>query len=627
MPRLWLALFLTAMFLADLAWIRLDAAPPRMIDDTGYLIESVDVYRTLHSGDWRAFVQQVLAPARQMHPPMVKLLPVPLYLLLGPGTAPALYASALLIPLFGWYLFRLARTLTNSESTALLAVILTCLFPLTYGLWRLVLAEFGLTVATVGALYHLVKSNEFRIRRHVVLAGLWLGWGLLWKGSFPLFVAGPIGLLVWRRWRSSQPAGIVALASSLLPLAAAAAALAGPFYLYRGRTVASFLLVANQDLPANQRYALGTARYWLNQVNFGISGYLFVVLLAAAAVCVLRRRRVASAPAAWFLVSWFLPAFTVLSFAVLKENRHLLPAFPAIGIAGALLLTAFPLPWKALVLLAVFPVYQFAASSFDLGWLPRPDLRLGPLVFVQHDLESASLENLPTYAFPAKRDHWPLEAVVRAVAGHTEQLGGRPPRVRVLGRSRYFSALNLYYQAKLDAIPLLYYSPPGRNYSEPDFLVAPDSRADDPALRARLRDRQLPYAEIVRLPVPGPDEARVYQRDASQPWKGERNLLAEAGVSGAPRDLQIPYLYVSSTRTQLTFEIGVEGDCAATYEVAAAVMNDRNPRRTLASGPAPAAGEVDLGAYAGTVIEMWLSVSGKDLSCGVGWKTLRLHNP
>src|SRR6185436_20358487 len=100
----------------------------------------------------------------------------------------------------------------------------------------------------------------------------------------------------------------------------------------------------------------------------------------------------------------------------------------------------------------------------------------------------------------------------------------------------------------------------------------PGSREGDPALLDRLRDRQLPYVEIARFPVPGRDEARVYHRDSSQPWKGDRNLLAEASVSSASREVHLPYLYVPATGTQLSFEIGAAGNCSMTYEIAAAVM-------------------------------------------------------
>ena len=100
---------------------------------------------------------------------MVKILPVPFYFVFGPGTNSALYAYTFLIALFCIYLFLLTRALVQSEEIAFLAVAITVAFPLMYGMWRHVMAEFGTTVAAVACLYHLVRSDELRIRKHVVL--------------------------------------------------------------------------------------------------------------------------------------------------------------------------------------------------------------------------------------------------------------------------------------------------------------------------------------------------------------------------------------------------------------------------------------------------------------------------
>src|SRR5262245_10254130 len=76
--------FILAMCVGDVVWIRLNAAPPRMFDDSVYLIESVDLYHTLQERGLVAFLNESLTHSRAGHPPMMKILPVPMYLLLGP---------------------------------------------------------------------------------------------------------------------------------------------------------------------------------------------------------------------------------------------------------------------------------------------------------------------------------------------------------------------------------------------------------------------------------------------------------------------------------------------------------------------------------------------------------------
>ncbi len=117
-----------------------------------------------------------------------------MYVVLGAGTRPALYTYTALIPVFCIYVFLLAHLVCRRQKTAVLAVVVTCCFPLTFGLWRIVMAEFGLAVAAVAAQYHVFRSAEARGEdvRHAILAGAFIGWGLLWKVSLPVFVAGPL---------------------------------------------------------------------------------------------------------------------------------------------------------------------------------------------------------------------------------------------------------------------------------------------------------------------------------------------------------------------------------------------------------------------------------------------------
>ena len=201
-----LAVCIFVACLCNVVWIRQNDAPPRSWDDAEYLADSVSTYHALARGDLAGFLRAASRPARGVHPPMTKLVPIPMYVLLGPGTRSALYAYTALIPVFCVYVFLLARLVCRSDGPAVLAVVVTCLFPLTFGLWRVAMAEFGLAVATLAAQYHLFRSAEARGARlgHAILAGAFIGWGLLWKVSLPVFVAGPLCYLLVRivlEWR------------------------------------------------------------------------------------------------------------------------------------------------------------------------------------------------------------------------------------------------------------------------------------------------------------------------------------------------------------------------------------------------------------------------------------------
>jgi hypothetical protein len=65
--------------------------------------ESVIAYQALQRGDVTGFLRPASRPARGVHPPITKLLPLPMYVLFGNGTRPVLYAfTALQDAVAGW---------------------------------------------------------------------------------------------------------------------------------------------------------------------------------------------------------------------------------------------------------------------------------------------------------------------------------------------------------------------------------------------------------------------------------------------------------------------------------------------------------------------------------------------
>ena len=531
--KIGLAVFILLMCLLDVVWIRQDTAPPRMFDDSVYLTESVDLYNVLREHGVVRFLGASLTPAAGAHPPMIKVLPVPIYLVLGPGTDAALYGYTLLIPVFCVYLFLLGRELTGRDQPALLAVIVTCLFPLTHGMWRNLMVEFGTAVATVGCLYHLVKSSDFRASRHTLLMGAFLGWGLLWKISFPLFVAGPFGLILVRAWRSHEQEGVRFPARNVLLALLVAVAVAGPFYGHSGIAVLQWLVLHFTPERTNH-WSLGPVfsprtivRYWLLVINGAISCFFFG-LLCLAGVLYGRTLRSLRPFATSFLLAWFLLPFGVLSLHPLKEVRHLLPALPAVGLATAMLTASLIAPMQRglqiaiLAALSVWPLYMFASSSFDLIFLPRKDIRLGPLVLSTADVEKASLEWMPTYTFPANPTKWPTWETLQAISNRV--VAGHPARVHVAGANPYFNGLVLAYEGRLARSSLVFDWPLARTFNGADFVVIVaagrkygpvDER--DPALEQALRNSNEPFIEINRLPLNDGGEIRIYQATDRMP--------------------------------------------------------------------------------------------------------------
>jgi hypothetical protein len=527
--------------LCNVIWIRLNAAPPRSWDDAEYLADSVQTYHPLARGDLIGFARAASRPARGVHPPMAKLMPIPMYVVLGAGTRPALYAYTALIPVFCIYVFLLAQLVCRRQETAVLAVVVTCCFPLTFGLWRIVMAEFGLAVATVAAQYHVFRSAEARGEgvRHAIFAGAFIGWGLLWKVSLPVFVAGPLCYFLVRTLAVGEGLTWRATVRPLLLMACVALVVAGPFYLLRGRDVWGFVVFNSTPSASLEQFSLGpilspatVLKYWMALVNFGTSGYFFIVAAGLLLGQMLRRRWPAPIPATWFLASCAIVPLVFFSFQYLKEPRHLFPAFPAAGILIAVLVEdsfanlrrGIRLPVAAALL--AFPAYQFGFLSFDIPWVPSRDLRLGPLLLLPADRESLPVR-------PARPTAWPVSDVVGLIAHSGAGIHDRPLRVRVAGHIPFLDGPVLNYEALLRYKQPLAYHLLGDRSLHPtwwDFVVVLSGPFElpyeyrEPVLAALLEEQRLPFTAIGKVPLPARREAVVYRANAH-----ERPLVTNAG--------------------------------------------------------------------------------------------------
>jgi hypothetical protein len=517
--------------LCNVVWIRVNAAPPRSWDDAEYLADSVNAYHALARGDVIGFARAASRPARGVHPPMTTLVPIPMYVVLGPGTRPALYAYTALIPVFCIYIFLLATLVCRSRNTAVLAVVVTCCFPLTFGLWRVVMAEFGLAVATVAAQYHLFLSAETRDdMKHAVLAGAFIGWGLLWKVSFPVFVAGPVCYLLMRTLALPGGTARQLPLRRLLLIAGTAGIVAGPFYFLRGGDVWGFVVFNSRPSTSLEQFSLGpilspatVLKYWMALINLGTSTYFFLVCAALSLMQTVRRRWPAPIRATWFLVSCAIVPLIFFSFQYLKEPRHLFPAFPVVGILIATLLednlarAGRRVHLAVLAALLTFPAYQFALLSFDIPWVPARDIRIGRLLLVPADRESLPVR-------PARPTAWPVADIVGLITPAGANQDGRPLRVRVAGHIPFLDGPVLNYESLLGYGRPLAYNLLGDRSLHPtwwDFIVVLEGPLElpyeyrEPVLGRLLEEQRLPFTAIGNVSLPGRREAVVYRANPS----------------------------------------------------------------------------------------------------------------
>ncbi len=519
---------------SQIVWIKLNAAPPMMWDDAGYLIHSLNNYYTLIDDGMLKFVQ-IFTQIITFHPPLITILPIPFYFIFGNSTFSSLLVYTFFIVTFCIYLFLLTKEILN-ERVALLAVTITSLFPLTYGLWRQFMIEFGLVTLVVTYLFYLIKSNEFRELKYIIPLGIIGGLGLLMKETFPIFIIGPTIYFLIQAILHLKKERILIFARNITLLLFLSLLIAGPWYVKNFQKMIEFGL-RHAFREAGKPWSLGPILswrtlidYWTNIINFGISSYFFWLMVILVVSIILLRKRVFSQTALWFLGSWFLVPFSIFSMVVFKEVRHILSILPVLGIViGAFLdnLLFYRKRKKQVVLyslLSLFPLFNFFYLSFDLPSNLRKDINCGPFVLFKKDLHKLSQAQNPLYTFPINREKWPLEQIIQIILEKCDDNDN--PYVLMAVEHPYFNGCTLEYQTLLSRVSLRINDIVMLGGKEEiingifscDFLITKTGHQGPKFVNSwnqwvqeKLDKKEFQFEEISRVALPDQSEALIYK--------------------------------------------------------------------------------------------------------------------
>ena len=529
----WVAalLLVIAFFCATaIAWVRLDTVPP-LWDQSQYLYESELLYHTLRQQGPAAFLS-AFSRVMGSKAPLITALPLPLYALIGESHLTARYVNVAFIVLASWYLYRLG-TLLAGRGPALLAVVLLNTFPLVAGMSRQFLVEYGLMALTIVWMYYLVLWQRGERRWSPWALGIVLGFGLLMKVSFPLYVAAPTALVVahdlvrnrgLRRSTLWSFARVVALATPI----------AWPWYSRNWRTVFGFVLEGGFGFEARgygrgEVFSLRTAgTYWLELVNYAVGGCL-AVLLAVVASSILYRlargenRSGLARTDLLILLTWWVLPWLALTLAVNKDYRYTLAYLPAL----ALLLSAgwnhMTRRWPGalgLGLVAALSVVNHTYYSFAPG-AERADLRVAGLVLLSNNLQ---------WAHPPATEDWPNELVHALVASDAEKSTVARPVTTVLFSHPRLNAHNLNYISVLRESTVSFHTCPfhspespsewaGRIKNESDYLLTKSGSPGPEFLNLKnveilelLRREGFPFDPIGVIALPDGSEVIAYRR-------------------------------------------------------------------------------------------------------------------
>lgn len=358
-----------AAALAATAWhIARNAAPPAF-DDAWYLETSFRLFSALKAGP--ASFAHAYAEAFRIKAPLISLVPLPLYAVLGPGERVAVWVNLPLAALAAWAWSRAAaewwRGHPRAREAAALGGALCALTPLAYGLSRVFLVETLLT-ALLGLWAWRCAAAKPDDRREGWRLGVLLGLGLLAKVTFPLLAAG----FAWPARERLRPHAKLALLVAV-PLAATWYAANLPYVLGFAWS-AGFGRVAGDyagggGLGARLDWAVAILR---DALSWPLAGAMAAV--GAAAAFSAREKAGAGLRAAL----WGLAPLLVYAAGVNREPRLIAPLLPVAALLAGRAAVSFPgaaarAAAAALLLGAGLSVcadrtFRTSAPSADPGW-------------------------------------------------------------------------------------------------------------------------------------------------------------------------------------------------------------------------------------------------------------------
>ncbi len=328
-----------ALFIAFSAWwILTDNRLPGGGDPGRHLLEAIDLSESLAGGD-------LLAPLTWesgsvfSYPPLVRtiggvteLVGLPVYDW-GP-----IFLNLIFVPLLaaGCYL---TGSLVFGRLAGVLAAIFALGSPMIMQLFHVYLIDAPLAAIVAFATWALLASDNFRRTRQVVLAGAMIGLAMLIKTPAPIFLLGPIAVMLSRGgWRQGR---------NLALLAAATLVVAGPYYLIH----------FNEYVQLSREATVGSTDAWTQAFGWTFGG----------------ERRFTLESLAWYgwaavNTQYLLPLLTLFAVGLISCLARLRRPFVAEIVAGVVV------GYLAMTLLSVhdprytLPLVVFVAV-IATGWI------------------------------------------------------------------------------------------------------------------------------------------------------------------------------------------------------------------------------------------------------------------
>lgn len=328
-------------------------------------------------------------------------------------------------------IYKIGQKIAN-KGTGLMSALVFSLYPAIFGLSRLYVVEFAVMSIVSFSIWCLLESEAFSNRKYSILFGLGVGWGMMVKYSFLMFIIGPliyilISTLIYAkhsfkiRFLNLVFAGLLSsliMGSQYFDLEMIREYLRKPFYL----------------ATPSPWYAFENFRvYTIGLIEYQLSLFFFIIFLVAFFYfCLNYRKNQATIFLLWIFLPWL--AFTVAPHP--KSTEYVVSYLPAIALISGFglieLIRAKLRPKQILIsLIIIVGIIQYYEFSFGLGFdLDKFYFRIRGIGNIHYYTLDESVCSRP------KQDN-PYDKIISSI---TNKLGG--PFKKVLLLSSYTT--NLY---------------------------------------------------------------------------------------------------------------------------------------------------------------------------------------
>ncbi len=364
----WAGIVTLAFLWVSVWWLLTDERLPGGGDPARHLSLTLAYSFRLESFDLGGLFELGTWGSDFFYPPLVHVVgAVPTALGLATEDWGTIAVNLVFVPLLAVGCYGVGK-LVYGPRAGLLAVVFALGTPMILSLFHVYLLDAPLAAMVAMTLWALLASDRFTNTRWSIAAGALVALGLLTKTVFPIFVVGPLAVMLiaggWRQWRNIALAAIVALV------------LAAPYYLMHvddvldvseGTTVS--LNAPGDAGPAAEftpetRFSLGNTTYYgwaaINNQYYVPLLCLFAIGLVAA-IRDIRRRGVPELLAG--LVVGYLAAAYLLS---VHDPRYTLPLVVYVAVLGTGWIAEASRQWvrrAATAALAVFVALNVASQS------------------------------------------------------------------------------------------------------------------------------------------------------------------------------------------------------------------------------------------------------------------------